>query len=128
MGCIISLAFVLRWNVAIGINDLLFIIFTSIITDTLGLAFTNMPSMVLFAKITPKRIEATVFALLTGVHNLAGGFLAPMIGAGINKAFVGVTADNLDNFYICVIIQLITVLIPLLFVTMIPSRSDIKEL
>jgi len=34
---------VLRLNVAIGINDLAFIIFTSVVTDTLALALRVMP-------------------------------------------------------------------------------------
>jgi len=51
-----------------------------------------MPAMVLFTKITPVHIEATVFALFTGVSNLSFTVLSPIVGAGINKYFVGVTA------------------------------------
>ena len=36
----INLLFALRINVALGINDLFFIVFTNIITDTLNLAFS----------------------------------------------------------------------------------------
>jgi vacuolar-type H+-ATPase subunit I/STV1 len=105
IGSVTSFIFVMRWNVTyLYINDLVFIIFTSIVTDILVLSFSNLPSMVLFAKITPKHIEATVFALLTGTSNLANGVLSPMVGAWINDRFVKVTADDLSNFYILVII------------------------
>ena len=78
-----------------GISDLFFIIFTTVITDTLAMSFSLMPTMVLFAKITPKYIEATVFALLTGCSNLSFAVLSPMVGAFINDMFVHVTTDNL---------------------------------
>jgi hypothetical protein len=75
----------MRWNVTfLHINDLTFIIFTNLITDILALSFSILPVQVLFAKITPKHIEATVFALLTGTSNMAGGVLSPMVGAWLN--------------------------------------------
>lgn len=88
IGCAINLAFVLRLNLALGISDIVFIVFTSIVTDTLGLAFSMLPMLVLFAKITPKNIEATVFAMLTGVFNLSNSVLSPMMGVLVNKLFV----------------------------------------
>lgn len=86
----INLLFVLRVNVYFGINDLVFIVFTNIITDTLNLAFSQMPTLVLFAMITPKNIEATVFALFTGVFNLSASVLSPFVGVLINGWFFGI--------------------------------------
>lgn len=40
IGCLIGVCFALRLNKAMGINDLFFVIFTQVITDTLGLAFS----------------------------------------------------------------------------------------
>lgn len=40
--------------------------------------------MVLFAKITPENIEATLFAFLTGTFNFAFSVLAPISGSTIN--------------------------------------------
>ena len=42
-GSITSLMFVQRWNLYLGISDSLFIMFTDIVTGTLGLAFTILP-------------------------------------------------------------------------------------
>jgi len=54
---------------------------------------------VLFAKITPPYIEATVYALLTGMYNLSNFTVSPMMGVLINRVFVNVTNSNLDDFY-----------------------------
>ena len=63
-----------------------------------------MPTLVLFAMITPKNIEATVFALFTGIFNLANGVLSPNMGVLINSWFVGVTVNSLFDYYKLVII------------------------
>lgn len=101
-GCVTSLIFVMRWNLIVGISDLIFIIGTSVVTDILAMAFSHMPIMVLFAKITPKHIEATVFALLTGSNNLANGVLSPNMGNFVNNKFVGVTNENLGDFHVLI--------------------------
>ena len=40
IGCFIGIAFALRLNKAMGVNDLVFVIFTTCVTDTLSLAFS----------------------------------------------------------------------------------------
>lgn len=77
-------AFALRWNLYLGVNDLIFIIFTDTIFGVISLAMNTLPTLALFAKITPTRIEGTVFAFLTGTTNLANNVLSPMIGVWIN--------------------------------------------
>jgi hypothetical protein len=124
-GGVFGLMFVMRLNVMLGINDIIFIILTSVITDTLALAFSNMPLLVLFAKVTPHHIEATVFAFLTSVSNFSSSVVSPLMGAIINDFFVGVTLDNLEDFYLLVIIQLISIGIPLLYINLIPLRQEI---
>jgi len=55
----------------------------------------NIPMTVLFVKICPKNIEATVFAILLGSHNLAYFILSPLYGSFINDKFIHVTNDSL---------------------------------
>ena len=43
VGALTGLIFAMRWNVAVGINDLVFIIFTGIVTDTLSMSLRVMP-------------------------------------------------------------------------------------
>lgn len=82
----------------VGIPDVAFIILTDTIFGVISLAMNTLPTLALFAKITPKKIEGTVFAFLTGTTNLANNVLAPMVCVWINEKFVGVTAENLDNY------------------------------
>ena len=85
-----------------GISDLAFVICSGVVTDTLSMAFSQFPSMVLFAKVTPKYIEATVFALLTGCSNLSNSVISPLLGNLINDFFVGVNRENLDHFSVLI--------------------------
>lgn len=70
--------------------DLFVIIFGDIVGETLSMSLQLLPMLVLFAKITPKRVEATAFALLTGTSNLTGT-LRSFVGTSVNSRFVGVT-------------------------------------
>ncbi|CDW81496.1 UNKNOWN [Stylonychia lemnae] len=127
-GGTVSLLYVLRVNVYYGISDITVIIFSSLVTDTIGLAFTLLPQLVLFAKITPQNIEATVFAILTGMNNLCAGVLSPMVGVFVNKAFVGVSIDNLEKYWVLVTISLCCTLIPILINGLLPRKKEIEEL
>ena len=88
---IFSYCFVMRWNLLFGINDIYFMIFDDVVLHTLLLAFTVLPATVLFAKITPRNIEATCFAFITGTTSLCHKFIQPMVGLQLNSFTVGVT-------------------------------------
>jgi hypothetical protein len=51
IGSVGTLLYVL--NLTFGIPPLVFVAITSTVTDTIFLAFSNLPSMVLFAKLIP---------------------------------------------------------------------------
>ena len=57
-------------------NPLVFICVTSTVTDTLALALSNLPMMVLLAKLVPAQIESSMFALLMGLLNLSLGTIS----------------------------------------------------
>jgi MFS family permease len=128
LGCLISLIFAMRLNLAIGISDIAFVIVSSVITDTLSTAFSQLPVLVLFAKITPKNIEATVFALFTGVLNLSAIVISPNMGILINQTFVGVTLTSLSDYYKLVFIQMILSLVPLGLLCLIPMKDEIEAI
>lgn len=77
---------------------MVFIVMTDTIFGVISQAMNLLPTLALFAKITPTKIEGTVFAFLTGTTNLASSVISPLIGAWINDSFIGVTADNLSNY------------------------------
>merc|ERR1711894_205329 len=60
----IEMMYILRWNLDYGIPDLAILIFDETFSDILSQCFVFLPMQVIFAKITPKHIEGTSFALL----------------------------------------------------------------
>ena len=59
------------------------IVFSDIVSEILSQCLIMLPMMVLFAKITPKRIEATCFAFLTGTCNLTSS-MRGLVGSAVN--------------------------------------------
>lgn len=111
---------VFRKTVDWGISDMSIIIFSSTVSEILSTCFIFLPMSIIMTKICPKHIEATSFALLTGVHNFRYD-IRSWIGAWINERFVEVTEDDLSKYWILVTIGLVTAFLPLLFIWMIPT-------
>ena len=82
--------------------------------------------MVLFAKMIPSNIESSMFAMLTGLMNLSNGFSSKMLGNGINY-FVGVEEHNLKDLWILYTIQAACSLLPLLFIWLVPSKTQVEN-
>lgn len=85
VGAFLAFSFAMRWNLAWGMSDYFFLIFTDVVFGAVQMAFSTLPILALFAKITPKRIEGTMYAFLTGTSNLDQGVIQPMLGAWINN-------------------------------------------
>ena len=126
IGAVFSYCFAMRWNVAVGINDVVFLALSDLVLGTFGLAFSNLPMMVLFAKITPNHIEATFFAFVTGTSNFCNGVISPFIGSQLNDLLVGVTDKDLSKYPILMIISMFTSVLPFLFLHLIPLREELK--
>lgn len=119
--------FAMRWNTYLYINDIAFIIVTDTIFNVISMAMNTLPTMALFAKVTPTKIEGTVFAFLTGTTNLANNVISPMIGVWINEKFVGVTAEDLSKYrYLC-LVGLVTSFLGFLILPLIPLKEDINR-
>ena len=122
-----TMLFVTRLNLQYGISDGFIIIFTDIIGDIFSMCLVVLPMCVLFAKITPRHIEATCFAMLAGLYNFKNS-IRGYIGAQINTSFIGVTRDNLDDFWKLKVISLICSLLPIAFLFLIPTNKQIEAL
>jgi hypothetical protein len=83
--------------------------------------------MVLFAKIIPEKIEASLFAFLMGLSNLAYLFMSGNLGVIINDVFVGVTEDDPSKTWELYAIQAVLSLVPLLFICIIPTRDQVNK-
>lgn len=81
-----DMCFVLRWNLIIGIPDLIWVICSSTAMGTLIFAFMIMPPGVLFAKITPAYAEATIYAFTSSI-TAAVYPLSKFLGVFINAEF-----------------------------------------
>lgn len=122
-----SFFFAKRWNISMGINDMAFIIVTDTIFGVISLAMNTLPTLALFAKITPVGIEGTIFAFLTGTFNLSNNVFSPLIGAWVNDKFVHVTADDLSGYPKLQLISFALSFLALPLVYLIPTKADIEK-
>lgn len=118
-----TLLLVTHANRALGIDDRWFSLGDSLILTVVG-QITWMPVLVLSARICPKGVEATLFALLMSIWNLSG-LLSHEFGA-ILTSWLGVTESNFDKLWLLVIITNLSTLLPLPFLGWLPA-SDPKE-
>jgi hypothetical protein len=116
--------FVFRKNTKYGIPDLPLLIFTETVTDTLSMALIFLPMSVLFAKICPKNIEATCFAILAGVSNFRGTARG-WLGSLVNEMFVGVKKDDLRHYWVLTVIAFVCGFLPLMFLWLLPTKSQV---
>jgi folate/biopterin transporter len=118
------LLLVTHTNRAIGIDDHWFSLGDSLILTVMG-EISFMPVLVLSARICPPGVEATLFALLMSVLNLAG-LLSHEFGAVLTHWF-GVTETNFDNLWLLVTVTNFSTLLPLPLLFLLPSTSSQGE-
>ncbi len=108
-------------NRSLGIDDRWFSLGDSLVLTVMGrIAF--MPVLVLAARLCPPGVEATFFALLMSVHNLAG-LLSYELGAGLMH-LMKITESNFDNLPLLVIITNVSTLLPLPFLNWLPAADS----
>jgi len=115
-----------------GIPGFLYLMMTSTVTDTLYQTFNTLPLMILFAKIIPEKIEASLFAFLMGLSNLSYMFLSGNLANLINILFVHIDYNpddpaSLDRVWELYAIQASLSLVPLLFLWLIPNRAQVAK-
>jgi folate/biopterin transporter len=122
-----SLILVTHANRAIGIGDQWFSLGDSLILTVMGqIAF--MPVLILAAQLCPPGVEATMFALLMSICNLAG-ILSHESGALLTH-WLGVTDTHFENLWLLVLITNLATLLPLPMLYWLPdtvSAPDRKE-
>jgi folate/biopterin transporter len=70
-----------RWNVRVGIPDYMMVVGGSIFQSVIA-QWMWMPGVVILSQLCPKGMEATMYALLAGCHNL-GNTIAANTGAAV---------------------------------------------
>lgn len=119
----LNFCFAKRWNLEIGISDMVFLLFTDIVFGVVGTLLYSLPILALFAKITPAKIEGTIFAFLTGTMNLATSVISPGMGTFINHQFVGVNKKDLSNYSTLCLIAFIGAILTLALLPLIPTKE-----
>ncbi|MCC3408784.1 MAG: folate/biopterin family MFS transporter [Microcoleus sp. PH2017_10_PVI_O_A] len=115
-----TLLLVTHANRALGIDDQWFSIGDSLILTVIG-QIAYMPVLVLSARLCPPGVEATLFAVLMSVTNLAG--LISYEGGAILTHWLGITDRNFDNLWLLVVIANLSTLLPLPFLNWLPAES-----
>jgi folate/biopterin transporter len=108
-------------NRAIGIDDHWFSLGDSLILTVMG-QIAYMPVLILAARLCPPGVEATLFALLMSVTNLAA-LVSYELGAGLMH-WLDVTEDNFSNLWLLVIITNLSTLLPLPFLGWLPGKEQ----
>lgn len=120
-----TLLLVTHANRALGIDDHWFSLGDSLILTVVG-QIAWMPILVLSARLCPKGVEATLFALIMSIWNLST-LLSHEFGA-LLTSWLGVTEYNFDKLWLLVIITNLSTLIPLPFLGWLPSGDPQSEL
>jgi folate/biopterin transporter len=115
-----TLLLVTHANRSLGISDRVFSLGDSLILTVMG-QITWMPVLVLSARLCPKGVEATLFALLMSVWNLSL-LLSNEFGALLTSV-LGITETNFDRLWLLVIITNLSTLLPLLFIGWLPAKD-----
>lgn len=115
-----------RYNLELGISDTAMVIFASFVLEAFIFAFNMLPLMVLMAKVTPPKVEATIFAFLTSTRNMHG-VLGSLVSAGIIQA-LGINRENLGNIWEFVLIQFFVAFVPIaLVLCLIPTKAQVRH-
>jgi folate/biopterin transporter len=107
-------------NRALGIDDHWFSLGDSLILTVMG-QIAYMPVLVLAARLCPSGVEATLFALLMSVSNLAG-LLSYEFGA-VLMHWLGITETNFNALWVLVVITNLSTLLPLPFLNWLPAAD-----
>ncbi|MGK7885480.1 MAG: folate/biopterin family MFS transporter [Crocosphaera sp.] len=119
-----TLLLVTHTNRLLGIDDHWFSLGDSLILTVAGqIAF--LPVLVLSARLCPKGIEATLFALLMSIINLAN-LLSHELGSLLTH-WLGVTENNFNNLWLLITITNLSTLLPLPLVKWLPNNDPQSE-
>jgi Na+/melibiose symporter-like transporter len=127
LGSFLNFCFAKRWNLDWGVSDMVFLIFTDTVFSVVSVILYSLPILALFAKITPKRIEGTIFAFLTGTMNFSSTIIKPNIGRFINDHFVGVNKKDLSRYSTLTLISFICSILSFGLLPLIPTRKQLRE-
>ncbi|POM80278.1 Folate-Biopterin transporter (FBT) Family [Phytophthora palmivora] len=121
---LVDIVLVTRTNLKLGIPDKAFVLGDHIVADVIG-RLKTMPIMVLCAKLCPRGIEGTLFALLMSISNISYS-VSEFWGAFVCD-WMGITKDEYDALWLAIVIRSVLKVVPIFFLFLIPS-TDPQEI
>ena len=114
---------------------MMMLVCSDIVFDGFVFAFTQLPTLVLFQKLVPDHVEATMMALSASVINLSRGLMGDLMGVFINKTFIGITEkdfehaekDTVTDYYKLKMITFVSIVYEFLIIPMIPVKAEINK-
>ncbi|RMX67468.1 hypothetical protein DD238_001293 [Peronospora effusa] len=115
---------VTRTNLELGIPDKAFVLGDHVVADVIG-RLKTMPIMVLCAKLCPRGIEGTLFALLMSISNVSNS-VSEFWGAMLCD-WMGIAKDEYDMLGTAIVVRSALKLVPIFFLFLIPT-SDPQDI
>nr|XP_043608492.1 probable folate-biopterin transporter 6 [Erigeron canadensis] len=121
----LDLMFILRWNLALGLPDYLFVVLEECVSRIVA-RVRWMPMVVLSTSLCPIGIEGTFFALLMSIDSL--GSLSSKWGGAIVLHVFHVTRTDFTNLWLVILIRNLMRIITLGFIFLVPNtgRLDVQ--
>eukprot|EP00418_Pyrodinium_bahamense_P063365 CAMPEP_0179087468 /NCGR_PEP_ID=MMETSP0796-20121207/39744_1 /TAXON_ID=73915 /ORGANISM="Pyrodinium bahamense, Strain pbaha01" /LENGTH=538 /DNA_ID=CAMNT_0020784977 /DNA_START=21 /DNA_END=1637 /DNA_ORIENTATION=+ len=110
---LLDFVLVKRWNLAIGIPDIVMLIGDDAFSSTMR-KFVMIPMFILASKVCPQSIEATLFAMLMALSNF-GGTVGDFFGVSMLEAF-GVVHGDFENLADVVLAKSLCRFLPMVLV------------
>jgi hypothetical protein len=112
-----------RWNKAIGMSDVWFMIASTAFGEVIG-RLNAMPFLVMAGQLCPEHMEATFFALLMSLSN-QGVTIGEFAGAAITRS-LGITRKDFTNLPTAILIRSAASVGVLAFVWLLPNTSALN--
>lgn len=116
----LDVVLVTRANLKLGIPDKAFVLGDAVIADVIS-RLKTMPVLVLCAKLCPKGVEGTLFALLMSISNFSYS-VSEFWGALICSS-LGISKDSFENLWLAIVFRSVLKVTPILFLFLIPKTD-----
>ncbi|GMF21254.1 unnamed protein product [Phytophthora lilii] len=120
---LVDVVLVTRTNLQIGIPDKAFVLGDHVMADVIG-RLKTMPIMVLCAKLCPRGIEGTLFALLMSISNVS--YSVSEFWGAILCGWMGISKDEYDSLWLAIVVRSALKVVPIFFLFLIPTSDPQK--
>jgi folate/biopterin transporter len=121
---ILEVIIVTRFNLVVGIPDKWFVLGDAMIADITA-RMKTMPLLVLCAKLCPKGIEGSFFALLMAISNLSS--TASAYWGAYLCTWLNISRTSYEFLWIAIVIRSLMKLFPISFLFLVPATDPQNE-